>query len=243
MYKKFSRILISTIACLMMAAFLLPLTVQSASSETDEIMERYQQEKEEREAQRAEEKRLEALDKKHVEEKLSAYVFPLEQSSCNDFMIDWSQIATVQQYVDVSMSYARSLGNCLHAEVASNVEALAAELETSNIGETQWSWNGNGMSQSIELIAPFAKFSANHNRCSFRCFELYKGLLERAAGIAANKKDTFLKQWDQYTENNIKAALKAQDPVGYEQNKYDDKFSKVRDALGMYAYKLNEPGK
>lgn len=239
MYIKFCKFRRATLAMLMMALFLLPLSAQSASSDADDVMERYQQEQKERELKRAEDDRLEALDKELVENDLAAYSFPLEQSLCDDFEINWKQIATVQMYVDISINHAKSLGNCLHDEVAANVEALAKDLEKANIGTTQWSWNGTGMSDSIDMIAPFAKFSANHDRCSFRCFDLFRGLLERAARVAAKKKDLFLQQWDQYTESNIKAALRAQDPAAYKQNNYDDKFARVRDALDMYAYKRN----
>lgn len=241
MYKNFCSARAAIMGSLLAASLMLPLTAQSASPEVEEIMERYEQEKRDREAQRAEDERLEALDKLQVEKELAAYVFPLEQSRCGDFMVDWKQVTTVQTYIQLSLSHAKSLGNCLHAETKMNVEALASELKESNIGVTQWSRSGSGMPDSIGSIAPFAYLKANHDRCSFRCFDTFNNLLDKAANISKKKSDMFLAQWDQYTDNNIKPALKTQDPVGYENNKVAEEFAKIRDALEHFSYQANKP--
>ena len=217
----------------------LPLTVHSASSEADDIMERYEQERREAEAQRDEEKRLKLLDQKQVVEKWSKYVFPLQKSRCEGFTVDWAQINTVQGYIQTSVAHAKQLGNCLHAETKANVESLASDLEKANVGTTEWSWSGKGMSDSIDSIGSFAKFSANYDRCTSRCWKLFNVLMDKAAAISMVKRDEFLAQWDNYTENNIKAALKQQDPEGYVKNNLEQEFANIRSALKHFAFQRN----
>lgn len=238
MFTKISQTRLLIIASLA-AVLCLPLTVHSASSEADDIMERYEQEKREAEAQREEEKRLRKLDQKQVVEKWSKYVFPLQESRCEGFTVDWNQITTVQVYVQTSLAHAKQLGNCLHAETKANLESLASDLEKANVGKTQWSWSGQGMPDSIDSIGTFAKFSPNYDRCNSLCWKLFNDLTDKAAAISMVKRDEFMSQWDHYTENNIKPAMKAQDPAGYEKNNIEQEFANIRSALKHFAFQRN----
>ena len=238
---KHRQFLITVSVCLLLLASGLAFNTSAAEGDSAQsIIEKYEKERQALEAQWAEEKRLKKLDQKQVVKELGEYTFPLQQSRCAGFVVDWNQIQTVQDYIQTSVAFSKELGNCLHAEKKSNVESLASDLKKANSGETEWSWNGEGMPASIQSIGPFANFSANFDRCNSECFRLFQELLGKAANISKSKRDEFLAQWDSYTENNIKPALKQQNPEGYAQSNMDEKFAEIRFALKHFSFQRND---
>lgn len=213
-----------------------PAAVYAAPASESTAIERF-------EAKFAEERK--ARDKANAAEQtlvlgqLRLYKFPIQESQCAKFVVDWSEVTTVQAFIDVSSKYSKQLGNCLHQETETNVQNLVQYLVKEDLGTV--SWHEDRLPDSIRLIPTMLSFYTNYERCSRRCYDRATGLVNDAVSQSKKAQADFLARWDLYFESLIKPVLKGGDPEAYEREGMEEQWSALRGLFEMYAFKRHQP--
>lgn len=210
---------------------LLPVAAYAAPSEEGSVAERL-------EARFAEERKardqVRAAIEPEVLGKLRQYQYPIQESQCAKFVVDWNQVTTVQAFIDASSVYSKQLGNCLHQETDTNVQDFVRYLLKQDLGTV--SWYEDRLPDSIRLIPSMLSFHTNYERCSHRCFERATVIVKDAVSLSRKTQADFLSRWDLYYESAIKPAVQRGNPQAGEEPTVEEQWRALRELFEMYAF-------